>query len=111
MSSVGTKRRSGSRRSVWLMSAGTLHDPPRASSRRMVRRLLLACVALAAAAHAAPLPRAGERIPNGIRAGYTETIVADSLDSPVSMAIAPDGRVFVCEQGGRLRVIRNGKLV
>ena len=77
----------------------------------MVRCLPLASVALAVAAHAAPLPHAGERFPNAIRAGFTETIVADSLDSPVSMAIAPDGRVFVCEQGGRLRVIRNGKLL
>lgn len=71
---------------------------------------VLACL-LAAAAAAGPLPRAGERFPNVIRAGFTETIVADSLDSPVSMAIAPDGRVFVCEQGGRLRVIRSGKLL
>jgi len=78
----------------------------------MTRRLLLASVTLAAAAHAAgPLPRAGEQFPNAIRAGFTETIVADSLDSPVSMAIAPDGRVFVCEQGGRLRVIRGGRLL
>jgi glucose/arabinose dehydrogenase len=77
----------------------------------MTRRLLLASVTLAAAAHAAgPLPRAGEQFPNAIRAGFTETIVADSLDSPVSMAIAPDGRVFVCEQGGRLRVIRGDSL-
>ena len=78
----------------------------------MTRRLLLAGVALAAAAHAAgPPPRAGEQFPNAIRPGFTETIVADSLDSPVSMAIAPDGRVFVCEQGGRLRVIRGGRLL
>jgi glucose/arabinose dehydrogenase len=77
----------------------------------MSRRALFALVALAAAAHAAPLPHAGERFPDAIRTGFTETIVADSLDSPVSMAIAPDGRVFVCEQGGRLRVIRNGKLL
>ena len=74
-------------------------------------RLLLVSVALAAAAHAAPLAHAGERIPGAIRAGFAETIVADSLDSPVSMALAPDGRVFVCEQGGRLRVIKGGKLL
>ncbi len=43
--------------------------------------------------------------------GFTETVVADSLDSPVSMAIAPDGRVFVCEQGGRVRVVRSGRLL
>jgi glucose/arabinose dehydrogenase len=79
---------------------------------RMKRRLLVACVALGATAHAADrLPRAGERIANAIRAGFTETVIADSLDSPVSMAIAPDGRVFVCEQAGRLRVIENGRLL
>ncbi len=43
--------------------------------------------------------------------GFVETRLADSLDSPVSMAIAPDGRVFVCEQGGALRVIRGGRLL
>ena len=78
-------------------------------------RLVLMALALAAFAvvvHAAEHPsRAGERFPDAIRTGFTETIVADSLDSPVSMAISPDGRVFVCEQGGRLRVIRDGKLL
>lgn len=48
---------------------------------------------------------AGTIAANEIRAGFVETVIADSLDSPVSMAIAPDGRVFVCEQRGRLRVI------
>jgi len=47
----------------------------------------------------------------GIRVGFVEQLVADSLDSPVSMAIAPDGRVFVCEQGGRLRVVRHDALL
>jgi len=46
-----------------------------------------------------------------IRDGFSETVLADSLNSPVSMAIAPDGRVFVCEQGGRVRVIRGGRLL
>ena len=27
------------------------------------------------------------------------------------MQFAPDGRLFVCEQGGRLRVIKNGVLL
>src|SRR5206468_6095672 len=30
---------------------------------------------------------------------------------PTAMAIAPDGRIFVAEQGGRLRVIKNGALL
>ena len=27
------------------------------------------------------------------------------------MAFAPDGRIFVCQQGGQLRVIKNGALL
>ncbi|MBB6096251.1 glucose/arabinose dehydrogenase [Povalibacter uvarum] len=43
--------------------------------------------------------------------GFTETRVATGLASPTAMTVAPDGRLFVCEQGGRLRVIRNGALL
>ena len=31
--------------------------------------------------------------------------------SPTAMQFAPDGRLFVCEQGGRLRVVKNGALL
>jgi glucose/arabinose dehydrogenase len=58
-----------------------------------------------------PAPGRGARIEGRIRAGFVETVIADSIDSPVSMAIARDGRVFVCEQGGRLRVIRRDSLL
>lgn len=44
-------------------------------------------------------------------AGFTETRIASGLASPTSMAVASDGRVFVTEQTGRLRVIRNGALL
>jgi glucose/arabinose dehydrogenase len=64
------------------------------------------------AAPAAPAsPTHGARIADRMRAGFAETVIADSIDSPVSMAIAPDGRVFVCEQGGRLRVIQNDAML
>lgn len=73
---------------------------------------LLAALTLVLPALAAErLPRPGERIVGAIRPGFVEQVVADSLDSPVSMALAPDGRVFVCEQAGRLRVIRDGRLL
>lgn len=71
----------------------------------------MALLALWISVSAAVMPRAGETRGGAIRAGFVEHVVADSLDSPVSMAIAPDGRVFVCEQGGRLRVVRDGKLL
>jgi glucose/arabinose dehydrogenase len=43
--------------------------------------------------------------------GFTETQVASGLSSPTAMAFAPDGRLFVCQQGGQVRVIRDGKLL
>src|SRR5438105_9266685 len=35
----------------------------------------------------------------------------NSLASPTAMAFAPDGRLFVCEKGGTLRIIENGVLL
>src|ERR1041385_6115581 len=46
-----------------------------------------------------------------VPAGFTDTLVAGGLTTPTAMALAPDGRIFVCEQGGRLRVIKNGVLL
>ena len=40
--------------------------------------------------------------------GFAETQIATGLANPTAMAFAPDGRLFVAEQGGRLRVIKNG---
>src|SRR5687768_2914869 len=44
-------------------------------------------------------------------AGFSETVVASGLANPTAMAFAPDGRLFVCQQGGQLRVIQNGTLL
>jgi glucose/arabinose dehydrogenase len=44
-------------------------------------------------------------------AGFTESPVASGLSNPTAMAIAPDGRIFVCQQGGALRVIKNSALL
>ena len=43
--------------------------------------------------------------------GFSETNAASGLSSPTAMAVAPDGRLFVCEQGGQLRVIKNDALL
>jgi len=43
--------------------------------------------------------------------GFTDSTVVTGLNNPTAMALAPDGRIFVCEQGGRLRVIKNGALL
>jgi glucose/arabinose dehydrogenase len=46
-------------------------------------------------------------------AGFTEIQVGSDLTpgSPTAMDFAPDGRLFVCLQGGQLRVIENGVLL
>ena len=43
--------------------------------------------------------------------GFTDSVVASGLTNPTAMAFAPDGRIFVCQQGGALRVIKNGALL
>ncbi|HSE17774.1 MAG TPA: PQQ-dependent sugar dehydrogenase [Pyrinomonadaceae bacterium] len=42
--------------------------------------------------------------------GFTETSIS-GLSNPTAMEIAPDGRIFVCQQSGELRVIKNGVLL
>ena len=44
-------------------------------------------------------------------AGFADTLLADGLDTPTAMEFAPDGRLFVSEKGGALRVIKNGVLL
>ncbi len=67
--------------------------------------LLLATCAIVAAV--SPSVARGATLP----AGFSETVIASGLSSPTAMEFAPDGRIFVCEQGGRLRVIKNGALL
>lgn len=74
-------------------------------SARSGRSALLAALALTLLAS---LPCAASA---AIRAGFIEQVIADSLDSPVRIAFAPGDRVLVCEQAGRLRVIKAGRLL
>jgi glucose/arabinose dehydrogenase len=43
--------------------------------------------------------------------GFSETQITAGLPSATAMEIAPDGRIFVCQQTGQLRVIKNGSLL
>lgn len=43
--------------------------------------------------------------------GFTQTTFVDGLNSPTTMTFAPDGRLFVSEKSGTLRVIKNGSLL
>ena len=52
-------------------------------------------------------PAAAATLPTG----FTESPLATGLINATAMAFAPDGRLFVCQQGGQLRVIKNGALL
>lgn len=43
---------------------------------------------------------------SSLPAGFDEVQVETSLSAPTTMALAPDGRLFVAEQAGKLRVIK-----
>ncbi len=69
---------------------------------RLVRFVFVSLLVISAAtgASAATVPT-----------GFTDAVVASGLNNPSAMALAPDGRIFVCQQGGALRVIKNGALL
>jgi glucose/arabinose dehydrogenase len=46
--------------------------------------------------------------PTTLPPGFRETIVTGGLSSPTAMEFAPDGRLFIAEQGGALRVVTAG---
>lgn len=43
--------------------------------------------------------------------GFSKVKVASGIIKPTVLAFAPDGRIFVAEQAGNLRVIKNGSLL
>lgn len=50
-------------------------------------------------------------VPTTLPAGFAESVFATGLTRPTQMAVAPDGRVFVAEQAGTLRVVQNGAVL
>src|SRR6478752_2904976 len=43
-----------------------------------------------------------------VPSGFVDELVASGISSPTAMTFAPDGRLFVAQQNGQLRVISNG---
>src|SRR4051794_15557150 len=84
------------------MRSSYLQHGARAFSSTLVRLVLtlLFISVCAAASRAASLPE-----------GFTKRSVAEGLTNATAMAFAPDGRLFVCQQDGRLRVIKDGVLL
>jgi glucose/arabinose dehydrogenase len=42
---------------------------------------------------------------------FQDTKFVGGLNAPTAMDFAPDGRLFVCEKGGRLMIVKNGALL
>src|SRR5260221_14612147 len=42
---------------------------------------------------------------------YAETVATLPPYSPVGLAFAPDGRIFVWQKAGKVRIIKNGQLL
>lgn len=74
---------------------------------RSFRPRAAAAVALALALTLAPRLTFAATLPSG----FTETLIASGLSNPTAMQFAPDGRLFICQQGGALRVVKNGALL
>lgn len=68
------------------------------------------CLALAVTL-AALWPLARGRAATDLAPGFQDLVVVSGLSSPTAMQFAPDGRLFVAQQGGQLRVIKNGALL
>jgi glucose/arabinose dehydrogenase len=85
-----------------------IHQQPRegATCMRVPRRLALslsvngALLLVCALSHAASVPN-----------GFSDSTFEDGLSRPTAMTFAPDGRLFVSEQQGKLRIIKNGVLL
>jgi putative heme-binding domain-containing protein len=60
-----------------------------------------------------PKPTPGEGVAGTITLppGFAAEVVATGFTGATALEVAPDGRIFVCEQTGTLRVIKNGKLL
>ena len=82
---------------------------PDASAHQRGRIRALAATVIVLLLLALPAPHAA--VAATLPAGFTETTIASGMSSPTAMAIAPDGRIFVAEQTGSLRVIKNDALL
>jgi putative heme-binding domain-containing protein len=56
-------------------------------------------------------PGSGIVGPVSLPPGFASTRLAPGITAATALAAAPDGRVFVCEQTGCLRVVKNGQLL
>ena len=82
--------------------ATVIYTPPSTpfNARRLARLLALAAALALLALPALGRPAAGATLPPG----FSESIVWSGLTNPMAVRFAPDGRIFVAEKSGRIKV-------
>ena len=50
-------------------------------------------------------------IPSFLRSGFVTDTVVKALDSPTAFAVAADGRIFITQKAGTVKIFQNGKLL
>src|SRR3954470_24481022 len=74
--------------------------------RALVRTALIVSLVVGLAAVPLAQPASASTLPPG----YIESVTS-GLNQPTSMAFAPDGRLFVSEQGGTMRILQGNTLL
>ena len=74
--------------------------------RRGLLALLTALIALTIAVASSPLAQAAP--PADFQ---TSLVVGDGLNGPSGFEIAPDGRIFILERSGKIKIVKNGTLL
>ncbi|SCL34094.1 Glucose/arabinose dehydrogenase, beta-propeller fold [Micromonospora rhizosphaerae] len=72
-------------------------------SRPIMRALLVGALVAGVVAPVHAAPAAAATLPSG----FQEQIVFSGLNAPTDLEFAPDGRIFVAEKGGRIKVFDN----
>lgn len=75
-------------------------------NRNRARTATLAAIAVVSLTILRPPTPAAATVP----ADFDKTEVVSGLDTPTAFRFAPDGRIFIAEQGGAIRVVENGVL-
>src|SRR4051812_1831904 len=55
-------------------------------------------------------PKKESSAATGYPTGFSEVQVASGLSNPTNMEYAPDGRLFINERGGQVKIFKNGAI-
>src|SRR2546423_10265807 len=84
------------------MACGGGFGHRQAGSRPMLNRIfMIAGIAILLA------PPAAAQLP----AGFEDSAHIPGITNPIAMAYAPDGRLFICERAGRIRIYKDEQLL